>query len=35
VVKLTVAKGEPVDIETRAVVLDPAGLPKPVQADRP
>jgi poly-gamma-glutamate synthesis protein (capsule biosynthesis protein) len=35
VVKLTVAKGQPVEIETRAVVLDPAGLPKPVQADRP
>ncbi|MFM7205352.1 MAG: CapA family protein [Planctomycetaceae bacterium] len=29
VVKLTLAKGEPVAIETRAVTLDPAGLPKP------
>lgn len=30
VVKLVVAKGVPVAIETRAVVLDPAGLPRPV-----
>jgi poly-gamma-glutamate synthesis protein (capsule biosynthesis protein) len=30
VVKLTAAKGEAVAVETRAVVLDPAGLPKPV-----
>jgi poly-gamma-glutamate capsule biosynthesis protein CapA/YwtB (metallophosphatase superfamily) len=30
VVKLTAAKGEPVAVETRAVVLDAAGLPKPV-----
>jgi len=30
VVKLTAAKGQPVAVETRAVVLDPAGLPKPV-----
>lgn len=30
VVKLTVTKGEPLGIETRAVVLDPAGLPRPV-----
>jgi hypothetical protein len=29
-VKLTAAKGQPVAVETRAVVLDPAGLPKPV-----
>lgn len=35
VVKLTVAKGEPVALETRAVVLDPAGLPKPVVDDEP
>jgi poly-gamma-glutamate capsule biosynthesis protein CapA/YwtB (metallophosphatase superfamily) len=35
VVKLTVAKGEAVALETRAVVLDPAGLPKPVVDDEP
>ena len=29
VVKLTLVKGEPVTLETRAVVLDPAGLPRP------
>lgn len=29
VVKLTVAKDQPVELETRAVVLDAAGLPKP------
>lgn len=29
VVKLTATKGAAVEIETRAVVLDPAGLPKP------
>ena len=31
VVKLTVAKGEPVAVETRAVVLDAAGLPRPAK----
>lgn len=30
VVKLTATKGAAVEIETRAVVLDPAGLPRPV-----
>jgi poly-gamma-glutamate synthesis protein (capsule biosynthesis protein) len=30
VVKLIVAKGKPIEMETRAVVLDPAGLPRPV-----
>jgi poly-gamma-glutamate synthesis protein (capsule biosynthesis protein) len=35
VVKLTVAKGKPVEMETRAVVLDAAGLPRPAQADSP
>jgi poly-gamma-glutamate synthesis protein (capsule biosynthesis protein) len=35
VVKLTAAKDEPVAIETRAVVLDPAGLPRPVDTDEP
>ena len=30
VAKLTVAKGKAVDLETRAVVLDAAGIPKPV-----
>lgn len=32
VVKLTVAKDEPVAVETRAVVLDAAGLPRPAVA---
>jgi hypothetical protein len=31
VVKLTVAKDEPVAVETRAVVLDAAGLPRPAK----
>ena len=31
VVKLTVAKSEPVAVETRAVVLDAAGLPRPAK----
>jgi poly-gamma-glutamate synthesis protein (capsule biosynthesis protein) len=35
VVKLTFAKGAPVAVETRAVVLDPAGLPRPVVATEP
>jgi len=35
VVKLTVAKGEPVEMEVRAVVLDAAGLPRPAQSDGP
>ncbi|MFM7184677.1 MAG: CapA family protein [Planctomycetota bacterium] len=35
VVKLTAAKGEPVELETRAVALDAAGLPKPVVVDGP
>lgn len=35
VVKLTATKGAAVEIETRAVVLDPAGLPKPVRSDPP
>lgn len=30
VAKLTFAKGRPVDLETRAVVLDAAGIPRPV-----
>lgn len=33
VAKLTFAKGRPVDLATRAVVLDPAGLPRPVPAE--
>lgn len=33
VAKLTFAKDRPVDLETRAVVLDPAGIPKPVATD--
>jgi len=32
VVKLTATKGAAVEMETRAVVLDPAGLPKPVRS---
>jgi len=31
VVKLTVTKGRPVAMQTRSVVLDPAGLPRPVE----
>jgi hypothetical protein len=34
-VKLTFAKGAPVAVETRAVVLDPAGLPRPVVDTEP
>jgi poly-gamma-glutamate synthesis protein (capsule biosynthesis protein) len=30
VVKLTFTKSRPVDLETRAVVLDPTGIPRPV-----
>jgi len=33
VAKLTFAKDKPADLETHAVVLDPAGIPKPVVAD--
>ncbi|MCU0780785.1 MAG: SUMF1/EgtB/PvdO family nonheme iron enzyme [Akkermansiaceae bacterium] len=33
VAKLTFRKGQPVDLQTRAVVLDAAGIPKPVEAD--
>ena len=33
VAKLTFAKDRPVDLETRAVVLDAAGIPKPVEVD--
>lgn len=35
VVKLTATKGTAVEIETRAVVLDPAGLPRPACSDPP
>jgi hypothetical protein len=33
VTRLTFAKGKPVELETRAVVLDAAGLPRPVTED--
>ena len=33
VAKLTFAKNQPVGLETRAVVLDPAGLPSPARED--
>jgi poly-gamma-glutamate synthesis protein (capsule biosynthesis protein) len=33
IAKLTFAKGRPVDLETLAVVLDAAGIPKPVEQD--
>ncbi|MCE9631314.1 MAG: CapA family protein [Planctomycetia bacterium] len=33
VAKLTFRKGQPVDLETRAVLLDPAGIPQPVEND--
>lgn len=33
VATLTFRKGQPVDLETRAVVLDAAGIPKPVDSD--
>ena len=33
VAKLTFAKDKPADLETHAVVLDPAGIPKPVVVD--
>jgi hypothetical protein len=33
VAKLSFAKGRPVNLETRAVVLDTAGIPKPSTGD--
>jgi hypothetical protein len=35
VAKLTFRPSGPVDLETRAVILDPAGLPHPVVVDEP